>query len=69
MTTAKDGALTGGPAFLKAVGDPLIDSIISDDIPILTEQEKFNETVIECSRRIEAVIKGQADPGILQKLD
>lgn len=63
VTTGKDGALTGGPSFLKAVGDPLIDSIISDDIPILTEQEKFNETVIECTKRIEAVLKGKEDPG------
>lgn len=63
VTTAKDGALTGGPKFLSAVGDDLIDSLISDDIPILTEQEKFNETVLESVRRIEAVLNGKADPG------
>lgn len=63
VTAAREGALTGGPNFLKAVGDSLIDSIISDDIPILTEKEKFNETVLETAKRIEAVIKGEEDPG------
>ena len=63
MTTSKDGALTGGPNFMKAVGDPLIESIISNDIPILTEQEKFNETVLECVNRVDAVLRGQEDPG------
>ena len=63
VTASKDGALTGGPSFLKAIGDPLIDSLISDDIPILTEQEKFNEVVLESTRRIEAVLTGKEDPG------
>ena len=63
VTTSKDGALTGGPNFMKAVGDPLIESIISNDIPILTEQEKFNETVLECVNRVDAVLRGQEDPG------
>ncbi|GMH32207.1 hypothetical protein BSKO_00041 [Bryopsis sp. KO-2023] len=63
VTTAKDGAVTGGPAFLKAVGDDLIDSIISDQIPILTEQEKFNETATSTTKRLEAVLSGNADPG------
>lgn len=63
VTTAKDGALTGGPGFLSGVGDDLIDSIISDQIPILTEEEKFNETVSSCARRVEAVLQGKEDPG------
>lgn len=63
VTTAKDGALTGGPGFLNAVGDNLIDSIISDHIPILTEEEKFNETVTSCASRVEAVLQGKEDPG------
>jgi hypothetical protein len=34
------------------VGDDLVDSIISDNIPVLTEQEKFNETAISSVQRI-----------------
>jgi uncharacterized membrane protein YgcG len=63
VTSAKEGALTGGPGFLKAVGDGLIDSVVSDSIPILTEQEKFNETVTSIVKRVGAVLNGQADPG------
>jgi len=66
VTTAKDGALTGGPEFLKAAGDPLIDSIISNDIPILSEEQKFNEAVVEMSSRIDKVIRGEEDPGRFQ---
>ena len=43
---------------LQAVGDSLIDSIIGDNIPILTEQEKWNETLTSCVKRIEAVLTG-----------
>eukprot|EP00891_Asterochloris_glomerata_P007750 jgi/Astpho2/7750/Aster-07592 len=67
VTTGKDGALTGGPAFTKAVGDSLIDSIIGDNIPILTEQEKWNETLTSCVKRIEAVLTGSKDPGAPQR--
>lgn len=65
VTTAKDGALTGGPAFLQAVGDDLIDSIVGDQIPILTEEEKYNETVLSSVSRIEAILNGKEDPGKL----
>ncbi len=34
------------------MGDDLVDSIISDNIPVLTEQEKFNETAISSVQRI-----------------
>lgn len=63
VTTSKEGALTGGPSFLKAVGDDLIDGIVGDNIPIFTEEEKFNETVTSSLKRIEAVLTGQEDPG------
>lgn len=63
VTTAKEGALTGGPGFLKAVGDDLIDGIAGDNIPIFTEEEKYNETVTSSLKRIEAVLAGQEDPG------
>jgi uncharacterized protein len=37
VTAGKDGALNGGPEFMKAVGDDFIDSIISENIPIFTQ--------------------------------
>ncbi|KAK9805499.1 hypothetical protein WJX72_001601 [[Myrmecia] bisecta] len=67
VTSGKDGALTGGPSFMKAVGDRLVDSIISDNIPILTEAEKFNEAVTSCVKRIEAALQGKSDPGAPQR--
>ena len=36
VSAGKDGALTGGDAFMKAVGDDLIDSIVGENISILT---------------------------------
>ena len=43
---------------LQAVGDELIDSIISENIPTLTEAEKFNEALTSCVTRIEAKLTG-----------
>lgn len=37
----------------------MIDSVIGDNIPILTEQEKFNETVTSSVKRIEASLTGE----------
>lgn len=48
---------------MQAVGDPLIDSIVSENIPILTGDEKFNETVTSIVKRVGAVLNGQTDPG------
>ena len=36
----------------------MIDSVIGDNIPILTEQEKFNETVTSSVKRIGAALTG-----------
>lgn len=44
---------------IQAVGDPLIDSVVSENIPILTGEEKFNETVTSIVKRVEAVLKGE----------
>lgn len=63
VTTAKDGAVTGGPSFMKAIGDDLIDSIISENIPILTEEALYNEAVSSSAKRLDAVLSGEADPG------
>jgi uncharacterized membrane protein YgcG len=69
VTTAKDGALSGGPKFMRTVGDELVDSIISDNIPILGEEAKFNELVTSSIKRIEAKLTGQPDPGPPAKRD
>jgi len=42
----------------QAVGDDLVDSIVSDNIPILTEAEKFNETLISSVKRVRAHLLG-----------
>ena len=38
LARSKEGAVVGGDAFMAAVGDDLLDSIIGDHIPIYTEQ-------------------------------
>jgi uncharacterized protein len=63
VTSGKDGALSGGPAFMSAVGDEFIDSIISENIPIFTQEEKYNECLTSSVKRIEAVLTGAEDPG------
>lgn len=63
VTAGKDGALTGGKSFMGAVGDDLIDSIVGENIPILTEEEKYNETVSSSVKRIVAKLSGKEDPG------
>ncbi len=63
VTAAKEGAVTGGPNFMKTVGDDVIDSIISDNFPILLADEKNNEAVLSSVKRIEAVLEGLPDPG------
>jgi uncharacterized membrane protein YgcG len=63
VTAGKDGALTGGPAFMEAVGDALIDSVVGDNVSILTEEEKYNEAVASSVTRVSAVLSGKADPG------
>jgi len=63
ITTSKDGAVTGGPSFMQAVGDDLIDSIIQDNIPILTEEELYNEAMLSTVKRLDAKLTGEPDPG------
>lgn len=59
VTAARDGAVTGGPAFLKAVGDDLIDSVVGDNLPVLAADEKYNEAVASSVKRIEAKLTGE----------
>ena len=54
---------------LQAVGDDLVDSIISDNIPVLSEQEKFNETAISSVQRIAAKLRGETVPEAPKRAD
>ena len=44
---------------LQKIGDSMIDSIIGENIPILTEQEKFNETITSSVKRLESSLTGK----------
>ena len=52
-----------GSCCLQAIGDDLIDSIIGDNIPILTEEALYNEAMLSSVKRIDAVLSGDEDPG------
>jgi hypothetical protein len=39
----------------------MIDSVIGDNIPILTEQEKFNETITSSVKRLESSLTGKSN--------
>merc|ERR1711998_819931 len=67
VTAGKDGALVGRNSFLGALGDELIDSIIGDNIPYYTEEEKYNEAATSSVNRIVNVLKGKNDPGAPQR--
>lgn len=69
VTAGKDGALTGGDAFVKAVGDDLIDSVVGDNVSIFTEEEKYNEAVQSSVNRIAARLAGKEDPGAPQRAE
>lgn len=63
VSSTREAAISGGPSFLKAVGNDVLDSIISETVPILGKEEKFNEATLTSIKRISAAIKGEADPG------
>lgn len=33
VTSQKEGAITGGPAFIKAIGDTVLDATVSENLP------------------------------------
>eukprot|EP00983_Pelagomonas_calceolata_P054550 1143737-Pelagomonas_calceolata.AAC.2 len=61
----KEGAVSGGDSFMNAVGEELLDSIVGDQIPIYTEQEKYNLTVESTVDRIAAKLEGKEVPGVV----
>lgn len=62
VTAAKEGAIVGSKSFVEAVTDDLIDDITTTNIPIYTEDEKYNQTVLSSVERIEAKLRNQTVP-------
>lgn len=62
VTSSKEGAVTGGPGFVSAVGEELVDAIISENIPIFSEEEKYNAAVLSTVERLEAKLSGKPVP-------
>merc|ERR1712113_966750 len=67
VTANRDGALFCGNSFTKALGDELIDSVVGENIPVFTEEEKFNEAILSSINRIVATLDGKEDPGAPQR--
>ncbi|XP_010942432.1 UPF0603 protein At1g54780, chloroplastic [Elaeis guineensis] len=63
ITSQKEGAITGGPAFIQAVGDTALDAIVSENLPVLATDEKYNEAMLSTAKRLVAAIDGLPDPG------
>lgn len=59
---SKEGALVGGPSFQKNVGDELVDSIVSEQVPYLAGQEKYNEATVTSIERVAAKLEGREVP-------
>lgn len=63
VTSQKEGAVTGGPAFVQAVGESILDATVAENLPVLATEEKYNEAVYSSAKRLVAAIDGLPDPG------
>ncbi|KAL5566146.1 hypothetical protein UlMin_029310 [Ulmus minor] len=63
VTSQKEGAVTGGPAFVQAVGETILDATVSENLPVLATEEKYNEAIYTSAKRLVAAIDGLPDPG------
>ena len=63
VSTGKEGSISGGPSFINNVGNDILDSVISETIPVLTTEEKYNEATLKSVQRIASGLEGKADPG------
>ncbi|KAB1202289.1 hypothetical protein CJ030_MR8G008687 [Morella rubra] len=63
VTSQKEGAATGGPAFVQAVGENILDATVAENLPVLATEEKYNEAVFSSAQRLVAAIDGLPDPG------
>lgn len=62
VTAGKEGAVVGGASFLEGVSEPLVESLVTDNIPIFSEQEKYNQCMTSTLDRIDAKLKGNPVP-------
>lgn len=69
VKNTKEGAIVGGPAFLQGVGNDVLDSILSKNIPYNVEDEKYGEALTSSVARIAAMLEGAADPGPPNKFE
>uniref|UniRef100_A0A7S2AKD6 TPM domain-containing protein n=1 Tax=Pycnococcus provasolii TaxID=41880 RepID=A0A7S2AKD6_9CHLO len=63
VTRNREGAITGGPAFMNALDPAILDTIMDTTIPTLTAEEKFNQAASNAVDRIAAFLEGEKDPG------
>ncbi|KAK3200348.1 hypothetical protein Dsin_023763 [Dipteronia sinensis] len=63
ITSQKEGAITGGPAFVQAIGENILDATVSENLPVLATEEKYNEAIYTSAKRLVAAIDGLPDPG------
>ncbi|KAI3515147.1 hypothetical protein L1887_13899 [Cichorium endivia] len=63
VTSQKEGAVSGGPEFIKSVGDTVLDATVSQNLPVLATDEKYNEAIFSTAKRLVAAIDGLPDPG------
>ncbi|KAG7030267.1 UPF0603 protein, chloroplastic [Cucurbita argyrosperma subsp. argyrosperma] len=63
VTSQKEGAITGGPAFIQAVGENILDATVTENLPVLATDEKYNEAIYSSAKRLVAAIDGLPDPG------
>ncbi|CAI0551092.1 unnamed protein product, partial [Linum tenue] len=64
VTSQKEGVITGGPAFVQVVGESVLDATVSENLPVLATEEKYNEALLSSAKRLVAAIDGLPDPGV-----
>lgn len=63
VTTQKEGAVTGGPEFIKTVGDKVLEGVVAENLPVLATDEKYNEAFYTAAKRLVAALDGLPDAG------
>ncbi|CAI5486278.1 unnamed protein product [Closterium sp. Naga37s-1] len=64
VTSQKEGAVAGGPTFIDTIGDELFEGIVSENLPVLATEERYNEAMYSTTKRLAARINGEPDiPG------
>eukprot|EP00244_Chara_vulgaris_P008858 TRINITY_DN359_c0_g1_i1.p1 TRINITY_DN359_c0_g1~~TRINITY_DN359_c0_g1_i1.p1 ORF type:complete len:315 (-),score=53.09 TRINITY_DN359_c0_g1_i1:717-1661(-) len=63
VTTQKEGAVTGGPSFIESVGEDILESVSTLNLPVFAGEEKYNEAITSSVKRLAAVIRKLPDPG------